>query len=227
MKWHSSYLREATPVLGVRMPTIRTIVSEWTRAHSLPGQNPTEAKNLAYSLFDGNFEEEKLAGVLFLHEFLQTNGMLSSHDIDDLAKLFDRGAISDWNCCDWFCVKVLATLVEKDGDRAVQKISAWRNADNLWRARSSVVGLLGIVKEGGGKDIVLECCRVVGRREERFAKTCVGWACREIAKVDRRKVTEFLDEQIGVMTVESVKNATKGLSEREKKKYLGLVRQTK
>lgn len=225
MKWHSRYLRDATPVLGVRMPGIRSAVTEWATAHSLPGDDAVEAKKVAYSLFEGKFEEEKLAGVLFLHEFVQADGMLDVEDVEDLGRLFDGGGISDWNCCDWFCVKVLATLVEKEGAVVVERVAGWCTARNLWRARSSVVGLLGIVKEGEGREVVLGCCRVVGRREERFAKTSVGWALREMGKYDEKAVMGFLDGHVGVLSVESVKNATKGLSEREKKKYVGLVKQ--
>lgn len=221
MKWHSRYLRDATPVLGVRMPGIRSAVSEWAAEHALPGDDARDAKRLAYSLFDGAFEEEKLAGVLFLHEFLQVKGMLGVSDVEDLAALFDGGGISDWNCCDWFCVKVLARLVECEGAPVVERVAAWCSAGNLWRARSSVVGLLGIVKEREGREVVLACCKVVGKREERFAKTSVGWALREMAKHDRKAVTGFLDEHVDMLS----KNATKGLSDREKKKYVALVKQ--
>lgn len=46
-----------------------------------------------------------------------------------------------------------------------------------------------------------------------------------MGKWDRKTVVRFLDERVGDMTAESVRNATKGMAERERNKYLGKVTQ--
>ena len=63
---------------------------------------------MALALFEGAYTEEKLAGMLFIHEILLPLGAVDcTRDVDRFADLFDGGKICDWNTCDWFCVKVM------------------------------------------------------------------------------------------------------------------------
>lgn len=224
-RWLSQYLRYATPVLGVRMGSIRAAVGEWADSNGL-GElskcDPRLFKEIALQMLRTRAEEHKLAGVLLLHERAQPAGVVDHRDLPMLAKQFDEGHVADWNVCDWLCVKVLARMVEQHGEAAIQGIAAWRDAKNVWRARAGVVGLLGVVKEE--RVTVLEGCRVLARREERFAKTAVGWALREIAKTSKEAIFAFLDEHAAMLSVESVRNATKACSKGERDKYLNMVR---
>ena len=64
--------------------------------------------------------------------------------------------------------------------------------------------------------MVEKSCQVLIRREERFAKTAVGWILRDISKHDEQFVRRVVEENIQHFSRESLKNATKYFSEDER-----------
>jgi 3-methyladenine DNA glycosylase AlkD len=61
------------------------------------------------------------------------------------------------------------------------------------------------------------------RREERFAKSAVGWILRDISKHNRDFVVSFLDSHHKHFSIESVRNVTKYFEKRERAQYLRLL----
>jgi 3-methyladenine DNA glycosylase AlkD len=66
--------------------------------------------------------------------------------------------------------------------------------------------------------LIYEACAVLIRREERFAKTGVGWILRDVSKHDKDGVRQFVEQHLESFSIESVKNALKYLDEKERKK---------
>ena len=56
-------------------------------------------------------------------------------------------------------------------------------------------------------DLVDKSGKVLIRREERFAKTAVGWILREISRTNDDYVKEFLKNNLEYFTVETIKNS--------------------
>lgn len=225
--WISRYMRNETRVLGLRMPAVRTTVAEWAEAHGLADADVEETKMLALRLFELPFAEEKLAGTFLLRNVLQPKGAIGVEDLGKLAELFDRGLIADWGSCDSFSSKVVAFFVKEHGEVAVRGVADWCEAENLWRARASVVGLLGKCKSAEGRRVLIECCKVVVRREERFAKTAVGWGLREIGKRDQGMVRGFVADHLGNLSLESLRNATKHFDKEERDRFVKLLKEGK
>lgn len=218
-------MKNATSVIGLRTPDVKATVASWVDVHSLAQADVNDVKIIALNLIKQPFAEEKLSGTFLIQDVLQPLGAIGEKDLVSLAKLFDEGYIADWGSCDSFSSRVLGTFVKQHGSDGVEIIEEWRFADNLWRARASIVALLGNCKSPEGREAVLRCCEVVVKREERFAKTAVGWAMREIAKKDKDIMFSFLNEHASYMSLESVRNAVKHSTEGEKKKYVGLVKE--
>lgn len=219
----SRYLR-SDAVLGVRVPAIRSATNEWASAHGLGSVDAGEAKLVALRLFEMDSAEEKVAASMFL-QAVGKRGIVGVDDLPTLAKLFDDGYLSGWAETDSFCSRVLKGIVERGGSEAVEGIARWREAECLWRARGSVVGLLSTVKKEEGRVVVLRCCEVLIRREERFAKTAVGWAMREMAKLDKEIVLDFVERHKAFFSLESVRNATKHYTDEQKKRYVAMVKE--
>lgn len=221
-KWHANYLRHVTPVLGVRMPLIRKVVHEWAEHHGLGGTDMERTRDIVMQLFYRDFEEEKLAGVLFVHERMLKAGLLQVNDMDWLSQAFEDGGIADWNVCDWLAWKVVRTLVKNGGVDAARD---WIKTDGgLWRARCGLVGLLGIVDEEWGRSIIVKEAEVMIVREERWAKTAVGWVMREVGMRDAEAVGEFLEKMMEYVSMECARNAVKKIDKGERNRLLKLVR---
>jgi 3-methyladenine DNA glycosylase AlkD len=204
------YLKGAVPFRGVPMAALRKAVHAWWGTDGPSSLGTAAQKALALSLFEGRFCEDKLAGTLVLQEILLEE--LGLGDVDDLGALFGRGLISDWNTCDWFCVKVLGNLVARDlpTRSLADAITAWREAPSVWQRRAANVAFVNLAERGddnfpGFTRLMLETCAVTVRCPERFAQTGVGWLLRELAAADREAVLAFTSDNLGAMSREGVR----------------------
>jgi 3-methyladenine DNA glycosylase AlkD len=219
--WWEGYVKGGAPFIGVKMPVIRTLVHQWHKDSVAEDLDLDGQFDLALALFDEPHTEEKLAGTLFLQEILLPAGAIQcQRDVDRFADLFAGGAIYDWNVCDWFCVKVLGPLIQQEGEPCARRISAWRSAETLWQARASLVAFVKVAENSACYAMVGESCRVLIRREERFAKTAVGWVLRDISKHDEVFVRGVIGENLEHFSLESLRNATKYFSQDERNAYL-------
>jgi 3-methyladenine DNA glycosylase AlkD len=203
------YLRVGVPFRGVPMAAIRKAVHVWWYADGPSALKVGAQKELALRLFEGTFCEDKLAGTLVLQEILLDE--LTLQDVAALGGLFDRALIADWNTCDWFCVKVLGSLVARElpSREVADQIASWRTTRTLWQRRAANVAFVNVAKRGdanfaGFTALMLETCAVTLRSEERFAQTGVGWLLRELAAADRTAVLAFARAHLAVMSREGV-----------------------
>jgi 3-methyladenine DNA glycosylase AlkD len=218
-KWWTKYLRGVASFRGVKMADVRKAVHAWFKEERL-GEHLSvgKQKELALMLLEEDHSEDKLAGILFVQEILLPAGALDwRSDLPRFARLFDEGYIHDWSTCDWFCVKVLGSLVERQGEGCARAISQWwREANGVWRRRASVVAFANLAKDGdqnfpGFTEMVLEnCTRLLGS-QERFAQTGVGWVLRELSRSDGGRVKGFIEANLDRFSREALKNATKYL----------------
>ena len=216
-KWWEGYVKHSAPFLGVKMADIRTIVHFWYQTQVAELIDPGQQLDLALLLFEGQFTEEKLAGTLFLQEILiPSHGINCSADVDKFSYLFSNKLIYDWNICDWFSIKVLGSLIKFNGMPCAEKISAWYSAADLWQARASIVAFVPVAATDQYYPLIKKSCEIIIKREERFAKTAVGWIMREISKYDQEWVIQVIHQNIQYFSLESMKNAIKNLDAQDR-----------
>ena len=98
-------------------------------------------------------------------------------------------------------------------------ISKWNNAKNVWQARCSVVAFANLTKQKKFTPLLLKSCSVLIQREERFAKTGVGWIMRELSKTDKKIVVDFINKNKKHFSKESLTNSIKYFNSTEKAKF--------
>ncbi len=204
------YLKRAVPFRGVPMASVRRAIHAWWHADGPSALAVPARKALALRLFDGMYGEDKLAGTLVLQELLLDQ--LTRGDVNAFGLLFERGAIADWNTCDWFCVKVLGNLIARElpSREISDEIAGWRTSRTLWQRRAANVAFVHLAKRGeanfeGFTQLMLETCAVTVRSEERFAQTGVGWLLRELAEADRAAVLAFAEGHLQMISREAVR----------------------
>jgi 3-methyladenine DNA glycosylase AlkD len=158
--------------------------------------------------------EDKLAGILLLQEYLYDEfpwqDLLPRYEA-----LYSQELIFDWNTCDWFCVRVLGPTIALHGHPCAEAIAAWRTSADLWQARSSVVAFVKVAEETAYHALIYESCAVLIQREERFAKTAVGWILRDVSRYNRIGVQQFVTAHLEVFSKEALRNALKYLNHDE------------
>jgi 3-methyladenine DNA glycosylase AlkD len=224
--WWEGYVKQGAPFLGVKMAAIREIVHDWHRTSVSGTLDPEQQVQLALALFEGRYTEEKLAGTLFLQEILLPAGAIRcARDLDRFGGLFARGQIYDWNVCDWFCIKVLGPLIVREGQPCARRVARWKDSQNLWQARASLVAFVPVAEDAQYHPLIEPGCQTVIRRQERFAKTAVGWILREISKSNTEFVRRFVTENLGQFTAESLSNATKAFGKEERSGFRQMLRE--
>jgi len=119
---------------------------------------------------------------------------------------------------------VLGPLIEREGRACAVRVSEWRTAENLWRARASLVAFVNLANDRAYHPLIEESCEVLIRREERFAKTAVGWVLSEVGKHDPAFVRRVVRQNIEHFSAESLNSAIKRLGEEERTAFRRLRR---
>jgi 3-methyladenine DNA glycosylase AlkD len=213
-EWWEKYLRNVIPFRGVGIPEIRKQLAVWREVSGVAEWTTEDQLGIALRLFEEPLAEDKLAGILLLQEYLYDE--FSWQDLlPKYEALYSKQQIFDWNTCDWFCVRVLGPTIALHGHPCAQAIAAWRTSVDLWQARSSVVAFVKVAAEQQYYPLIYESCAMLTQREERFAKTAVGWILREISRYDRNGVERFVAEHVEHFSNEALRNALKYLNQDE------------
>lgn len=228
--WHESYMRGVTPARGVKMAGIRRAVREWCDAGSFATSTRPEQLQIALSLFRGKYTEDKLSGILILAEFLSS--AVSAEDLPGIATLFEDELIADWNICDWLAVKALSKVVSpcivdaEAQERAIGIFEGWVRSKYVWQARAGLLAQLNLACNASDRERIAALCQTILQREERFAKTAVGWMLAECDKHDRDYVAAFIAQHIEKFDLESLKKATKRFPASKQKNLIKEFRAT-
>lgn len=223
--WWEGNVKDSAPFMGVRMADTRAILHSWYRDR-ISNKYPLEEQlHLALELFKGQYTEEKLAGTLLLREILLPQDALNcDEDLKRMSTLFTDGLIFDWNVCDWFSIKVLGSLIDRYGSSCAERIFTWHVADILWQARASLVAFVPFAGNHKYYPLVEASCQQIIKRDERFAKTAVGWILREISKFDQAFVERVIEQNAACFSTESLKNATRHFESQEKNRFREIVK---
>jgi 3-methyladenine DNA glycosylase AlkD len=136
--WWENYIKHNTKFRGVPLPELRKDVKNWFKTESIRSLNENEKLDLALEFLQCDFSEDKITGIFIIQLYL-IEKISADFLLTELISLFEKKYIFDWNINDWLCVKVLAPMIEYHGKKCALQILAWDKAENLWRARSSIV----------------------------------------------------------------------------------------
>jgi len=216
--WWEKYMNNVIKFRGVGIPQIRDLQKDWYKQY-LKKMSFEDQIQIVVELFRQDLAEDKLAGILLLQNYLFDKNSLE-YMINQYDTIFQEKLIYDWNICDWFCVRVLTNTIKQYDFQAVDMISSWKDDDYLWKARASVVAFIGLTKDNRYYKNIFDNSKVLIRRNERFAKTAVGWILHDIYKIDERIVFDFVDNNLEYFDKESLKNSLKYCDKEIQKSYL-------
>lgn len=224
--WWEKYMKGVIPFRGVGIPKNRELLVAWRKGNGIDKWSPEDQLDLALAFFNEPIAEDKLAGILFVQNFLYDKlpwkVLLGRYE-----EIYTNELIFDWNICDWFCVRVLGATVKKNGVRCAKAVASWKNAEYLWKARSSVVPFVNLASDSQYYRYIQEACIVLIKREERFSKTAVGWVLHDVSKFDEKFVISFVDAHVKYFSKESLGNALKYLDNSKKTEYLQKLKKDK
>lgn len=177
-------------VIGVTVPNLKIVLNE-LRKQTSSFENQ-EKLDLIKLLIDENvFELQQIA-----FEYLRTEKnlfkSLSENYIDGIEKNLDN-----WLSVDYFGAIVVG-CAWRENLISTEKVKDYLNSDDFWIRRIAIVATVSLnQKARGGKGDskrTLEICRLVVDDHEEMMTKALSWALRELAKIDKESVVEFVNE---------------------------------
>lgn len=206
--WWNNYLKGTIPFIGAGIPEIRKILLDRNLTEGLDQLPMNKQVSMVNRLIKGRFAEEKLAAILYVQLFWlgkQKHTFL----LNLISDWFNERYIFDWNTTDWLSVKVLGPMIDSEDPQIIWTLKRWNRDPYLWKARASLVPFTLSADIQSHQREVGRFCDILIRREERFAKTAVGWVLREYSKKDPEFVLAFLSKHVKYTPAEVKRNALK------------------
>jgi 3-methyladenine DNA glycosylase AlkD len=206
--WWNSYMKGEIRFVGTSISEIRKLLIEKNCSDGLDQLPMNQQVSLVNGLMRSELAEHKLAAILYVQLFWLGN-QKNSFLLSLISDWYDDRFIYDWNTSDWLCVKVLTPIVNSGDEKVIWTLKRWNRDPYLWKARASLVPFAGSKCIGDHSKSIEHFSAILIRREERFAKTAVGWVLREYSKMDEDFVHDFLSRHIKHTTWEVKRNALK------------------
>lgn len=167
---------ESIRVIGVRMGTVFAIAKANT------GMPLTEVDRL----LDSDTYEERMVAVSILDFKARTKNADRAALYDLWMRRLDR--IDTWDYIDRSAPRVVGGYLL---DRPRDALFELARSDNRWHRRTAITAAFWIIR-AGDLDDPLALCEILAADPEHLVQTNVGVALREIGRVDRERLDEFL-----------------------------------
>ena len=207
-EWWNRYLKGEITFVGTSIPEIRKLLLEMNRKVGFASLAMNRQVGIVNGLMRSNLAEHKLAAILYIQLFWLGN-QKNSFLLSLISDWFTDRYIHDWNTTDWLSVKVLTPLIDSGDEKVIWTLKRWNQDPYLWKARASLVPFALSKSIGDHSKSISRFSDILIRREERFAKTAVGWVMREYSKLDEEFVLDFLSKHVKHTTWDVKRNALK------------------
>ncbi len=104
----------------------------------------------------------------------------------------------------------LVTPLVKSYPSTTEDMRRWLQSDNIWLIRAAIQHQRGMKKDTD-VDRVIEFCAAQIEHKEFFVAKAIGWAMRDLARVDSKAVKRFFEDNPGMSAV-ARREAEKGLA---------------
>jgi 3-methyladenine DNA glycosylase AlkD len=99
-----------------------------------------------------------------------------------------------WDTVDFLSSHITAALFINHPDQTRKYISRWRNSDDIWLRRTTLLYQLRF-KEQTDEKLLFEIIKENQAYNEFFIQKAIGWALREFSKTNANAVVSFIDQQ--------------------------------
>lgn len=195
--------------LGIVVPKTRVIAKRYENLQL------SEIKKLTQS----TYHEVRFCGLLILVKQFEMAKNKSGQK-----KLFDfyvqqlkAGYINNWDLIDVTGVRMGRHLTDQKSSLAFLKKLA--KSDNLWEKRMSVIFTFAFQKIGDPYP-TLEMADILIKDDHDLIHKAVGWALREVGKMDGPLLRNYLSENLDQMPRTTLRYAIEKFSNTERKKWL-------
>jgi 3-methyladenine DNA glycosylase AlkD len=210
-----AYLKSDLNFFGVGVPTTRTVVRAWCRAH--PGLSHDDLTALAASLWATPVFERRMAAQMLL---IQHPDLLGPADIPLIERMLREART--WALVDALTCDLMGPLTEHHPELAAV-LDRWATDSDFWIRRSALLSLLLPLRRGAGDfDRFSRYADQMLAEKEFFIRKAIGWVLRETAKKRPDLVAAWLKPRITRLSGVTLREALKPLPEPTRTALLAL-----
>jgi 3-methyladenine DNA glycosylase AlkD len=202
---------EGDKMLGVKVPETRTIVNEYKDI-------PLEQ---VQTLLDSEWHEVRLCALLILVKRMKSS-RTTDKEREDIYEFYLKNThrCNNWDLVDMSCRDILGEYIY-DKDRSV--LYELAESDSLWEQRIAIVSTWAFIKRGDFEFTFRLAVRYINHPHDLIQKA-TGWMLREVGKVDKESLTEFLEEYADQLPRTTLRYAIERYPESERNYFMSLKR---
>ena len=177
-------------VIGVTVPNLKVVLKELkkqTKAFEI-----NEKLDLIKRLVDKDvFELQQIA-----FEYLQTQKNLYKSLTEEYIESIEKN-LDNWISVDYFGAIVVG-CAWRENFVSTKKVKRYLESDDYWIRRIAIVSTVSLNQKArggiGDSERTIKICRLVVDDHEEMIVKALSWALRELAKIDKEPVIEFVNE---------------------------------
>ena len=197
-----AYMKEIAPFLGISAPDRRRLTkTEWKKLRI-----PTSVQlgDAAIAMMRLREREYHYAAYDFIEAFIdQTDEYFLAEHVEGLLNTAPW-----WDTVDGLVNAAVSTLCYRYD--ATEIINDWSDSGNIWLIRAAIGHQRGW-KQETEIERVFEICDQHWSNQEFFISKAIGWALRDITRIDKRSVERFLKQHPTKNTV-AIREALRGIN---------------
>lgn len=196
-----AYMKEIAPFIGVATPERRATVKRIAKGLNAPTSEELGATARKLWKLEEREFQYCANDLIQIHWKVADKNFLADH-VEDL--IISK---SWWDTVDGLGSVAISPLTDKYGCEKL--IAKWNRSENIWLNRAAIQHQRGRRYETD-VELILQYCEDQSDSKEFFIVKAIGWALRDIAKVNPRAVREFLKSHPDLGRV-AVREAERGL----------------
>ena len=177
-------------VIGVTVPNLKTVLKELKK--ETRNYSPVEKIRLTKELVNQNIFECQQIAYEFIGNDKKTLNIINEVDINELGKNLDN-----WVSVDYYSALIVG-YAWREGIIDTDKVKSYLKSDDFWIRRIAIVATVSLNQKArggtGDSNRTLEICRLVVDDHKDMINKALSWALRELAKVEKQPVIEFIEE---------------------------------
>ena len=195
------YMKDVSPFIGVATPERRSLVKKIAKNLPVPTSDELAATTRKLWKLDEREFQYCANDLIGIHWKVADKNFLADH-VEDL--LISK---SWWDTVDGLGSVAVSPLTDKFGCEKL--IARWNKSPNMWLNRAAIQHQRGRKFETD-VELILQYCDDHSDSKEFFIVKAIGWALRDISRINPRAVRKFLKDHPDLSRV-AVREAERGL----------------
>ena len=183
-----AYMKSSMPFLGVRVPEVRKLTR--AAARSSPPADLDELERAVRDLWEGATHREERYAATELTALRLAKGRL------ELLPLYEHIAVTGawWDHVDEVAHRI-ADLHDAHPEPTARAVRRWGASSDMWLRRLAIISQLGR-RDRVDRALLVDVIEPNVPDPEFFIRKAIGWALRDVARVEPGWVLIFADEHV-------------------------------